>query len=106
VEDQTLPYHGPYIAQKLIIGQLRHYGFRLVATHQFIPQRYMLVFQPDPNPPPQIEARVGGSPDCVLLTSKASLIHIPNEGLPDVTQGGRQAARLFLKALEDHVLFQ
>ena len=45
VEDQTLPYHGPYIAKELVIRQLKHYGFTLVAAHQFIPQRYMLVFK-------------------------------------------------------------
>ena len=45
VEDQTLPYHGPYIAKELVIRQLRYYGFTLTETHQFIPQRYMLVFK-------------------------------------------------------------
>jgi hypothetical protein len=44
VKPGELPYHGPYIAKELIIGQLQHYGFRLEATHQFIPQRYVLVF--------------------------------------------------------------
>ncbi len=47
VADSNLPYHGPYIAKELIIGQLAKYGFRLVDTQQFIPQRYMLVFQAD-----------------------------------------------------------
>jgi predicted methyltransferase len=47
VEDTQLPYHGPYIAKELIVAQLKHYGFRLVSYHQFIPQRYVLVFQPE-----------------------------------------------------------
>jgi predicted methyltransferase len=47
VEDQQLPYHGPYIAKELIITQMKHYGFRLVETHQFIPQRYVLIFKPE-----------------------------------------------------------
>lgn len=47
VEDQQLPYHGPYIAKELIITQMKHYGFRLVETHQFIPQRYVLIFKLD-----------------------------------------------------------
>lgn len=46
VEDQQLPYHGPYIAKELIIRQMKHYGFRLVETHPFIPQRYVLIFKP------------------------------------------------------------
>lgn len=45
VKDKDLPYHGPYIAKELIIEQLAYCGFKLVATHQFIPQRYMLVFE-------------------------------------------------------------
>jgi ubiquinone/menaquinone biosynthesis C-methylase UbiE len=44
VEDAELPYHGPYIARELIIGQLWHYGFRLAAQYQFTPQRYVLEF--------------------------------------------------------------
>lgn len=43
--DGKLPYHGPYIARELIIDQFRHLGFDLTGTHQFIPQRYMLVFK-------------------------------------------------------------
>lgn len=39
------PYFGPRIDRRLIIGQLKHYGFKLVESAQFIPQRYVLVFQ-------------------------------------------------------------
>ncbi len=51
----VLPYHGPYIAKELIIGQMLNYGFDLVEQHQFIPQRYLLVFkkkkeEPAPQP--------------------------------------------------------
>lgn len=45
VEDDTLPYHGPYISKELIITQLGFYGFELVDYYQFIPQRYMLKFK-------------------------------------------------------------
>jgi SAM-dependent methyltransferase len=45
VRDGELPYHGPYIAKELIVSQMRHYGFRLVDAAQFIPQRYVLVFE-------------------------------------------------------------
>lgn len=40
-----LPYHGPYITREMIIHQFRHMGFDLAGSHQFIPQRYMLVFK-------------------------------------------------------------
>ncbi len=45
VNDETLPYHGPYISKELIITQLGFYGFELVDYYQFIPQRYMLKFK-------------------------------------------------------------
>ncbi len=41
----VIPYFGNGIAKELVISQLRHYGFHLVGSKQFIPQRYMLVFQ-------------------------------------------------------------
>ncbi len=39
------PYFGPRIDRRLIIEQLRHSGFKLTKSAQFIPQRYILVFQ-------------------------------------------------------------
>lgn len=45
VDDDTLPYHGPYISKELIIDQLGFYGFELVDYLQLIPQRYMLKFK-------------------------------------------------------------
>ncbi len=51
-----LPYHGPYIARELIIDQFKHMGFELAGTHQFIPQRYVLVFKLRPEAPKPGEA--------------------------------------------------
>ena len=42
-----VPYHGPYIAKELVAAQLVNYGFKLVAMHEYIPQRYVLEFQRD-----------------------------------------------------------
>jgi predicted methyltransferase len=39
------PYYGPRIDRRLIIAQLEHYGFKLVAQKNFVPQRYVLVFE-------------------------------------------------------------
>ncbi|NJO94150.1 MAG: class I SAM-dependent methyltransferase [Hydrococcus sp. RM1_1_31] len=47
VKKSELPYHGPYIAKELIIGQLKYYGFHLVKEHTYIPQRYILAFKKD-----------------------------------------------------------
>ena len=45
VDDNTLPYHGPYISRELIEYQLGFYGFKLTDYVQIIPQRYMLKFR-------------------------------------------------------------
>lgn len=42
-----VPYVGSGIAKELVISQLKYYGFRLVDKKEFIPQRYVLVFQLD-----------------------------------------------------------
>ena len=56
LRDAQVPYYGPRIDRRLIILQLEHYGFRLVDTAQFIPQRYVLVFKRDPTLPlPRLE---------------------------------------------------
>ena len=44
VEEEQLPYHGPYIRKELVEAQLEEYGFALAESHQIVPQRYMLVF--------------------------------------------------------------
>lgn len=38
-------YFGPGIAKELVIAQLKHYGFGLVESKQFVPQRYILTFR-------------------------------------------------------------
>lgn len=45
VDDDTLPYHGPYISKELIEYQLSFYGFELIDYVQVIPQRFMLKFK-------------------------------------------------------------
>lgn len=45
VDDETLPYHGPYITPELISHQLSFYGFEQTDFVQIIPQRYMLKFK-------------------------------------------------------------
>ena len=45
--DDQNRYYGPSISPELLIAQLKHYGFHLVDRTQFIPQRYVLVFERD-----------------------------------------------------------
>jgi len=104
VEDQTLPYHGPYIAKELVIRQLRYFGFTLAATHQFIPQRYMLVFKLSGNAPASAGPRdVCKLKDCIPIRSSLSLVHFGNIASgPGLTLEGREAAKVFHRALDRH----
>ena len=43
----AIPYFGSGIAKELVVAQLKYYGFHLVESKSFIPQRYVLVFQLD-----------------------------------------------------------
>ncbi len=59
VPNGVLPYHGPYVAKELLIAQMLNFGFELVAQHQFIPQRYLLVLR---NSPGQASVPAGALP--------------------------------------------
>ncbi len=100
VEDPRLPYHGHYIAKELVIQQLKHYGFTLIATHQFIPQRYVLVFRPSrAEPESRGSQAVCDGKDCIPIHSSLSLAQFNKPGLtPGYTFAGRRAARLFYRA--------
>jgi ubiquinone/menaquinone biosynthesis C-methylase UbiE len=101
VEDSTLPYHGPYIAKELILAQLTHSGFTLEATHQFIPQRYMLVFKLRKGPAPKRPPAECHDPNSILVNSPVSLVQYTKPG-PGFTARGRRVARTFYQALDKH----
>jgi predicted methyltransferase len=44
VDEQNLPYHGPYIRPELIEAQLLAYGFKLESLELITPQRYLMIF--------------------------------------------------------------
>jgi ubiquinone/menaquinone biosynthesis C-methylase UbiE len=97
VDDRTLPYHGPYIAKELVVAQLEHSGFRLVETHQVIPQRYVLIFKlADKNERPR-EAPSTIPEGCIYVPTASSLVTGPG---PKFTKGGRKAARDVYQALD------
>lgn len=103
VTESELPYHGPYIDRSLVISQLYYYGFSLLDSYQFSPQRYALTFSPGSVPAPQETAYMPDI-DSVAVTNAASLINYriadaaPTAGY---TARGRAAAELFLNALEN-----
>jgi SAM-dependent methyltransferase len=111
VEGEGLPYHGPYISRELIISQLWHYGFELVAQYQFTLQRYVLQFKLSTTPqrkisdPPVLVPAMfadAESRNVIRVTSPSSLVRFRMIGRP--TEGytllGKKAARLFYAALE------
>jgi predicted methyltransferase len=101
VHDETLPYHGPYIAKELIIRQFEYSGFKLCSRHQFIPQRYVLIFEKAPYPQAKPPRHVNYPADCVPVTSGSSLITVLIRGRDTgFTDGGRAAARLLYLALQ------
>lgn len=46
VPEGAPPYRGISLSRHLVVGQLQALGFRRVASHQFVPQRYIEVFEP------------------------------------------------------------
>ena len=92
-----LPYHGPYISREFIIDQFKYFGFELVATHQFIPQRYMLVFKLRPDAPkpdeklppaPKLEIPDGG----LVVTDLKKLPATP--GIAELADGAPDRIRV------------
>jgi ubiquinone/menaquinone biosynthesis C-methylase UbiE len=45
VEGDIPFFYSPYTAKELVAAQLKHYGFRLVADHPIIPERYLMIFR-------------------------------------------------------------
>jgi SAM-dependent methyltransferase len=110
VEGEGLPYHGPYISRDMIISQLWHYGFELVAQYQFTLQRYVLQFKLSATPQKKTDAPVSipamftdeKTRNVIRVTSPSSLVRFRMIGAS--TEGytllGKKSARLFYAALE------
>ena len=104
VDEGNLPYHGPYIAKDLLISQLYYYGFKLVKTVQITKQRYALSFEKSDSRPGKTTDMTDIQNGIITATDEVSLI---NYALADAapiikyTEGGKQAAELFLHALID-----
>lgn len=56
-ENGVPSYYGPGICPQLITAQLGYYGFKLVKSLSLIPQRFVLIFEPDPNYKPDYKGR-------------------------------------------------
>lgn len=108
VENEELPYHGPYITRDLIISQLRHYGFALIKQYQFSVQRYVLEFRKTEIPGEDLLVQTPAfipdpkNPVTIRVTSRSSLVRYRMLGISSqgYTISGKKAARLFYDALE------
>lgn len=101
VTGSDLPYHGPYIDKKLIIGQLWYYGFELEDTFQFTPQRYVLVFRMTDIPEtPAFPAPE--SENTVQVSSAVSMVRyrIIGTSTSGYTCRGKVHGRLFYESLK------
>ena len=98
-----IPYHGPYISKDFIITQLYYYGFDLVDTFQFAPQRYVLIFdkceeRPDEGNPVQQEDL------SVLVRGRASLasFRIIGTSTSGYTRRGKLAGRKLYEGITEN----
>lgn len=78
VEDNELPYHGPYISKELLLSQLYYYGFEIQEQYQFTPQRYVLILKKQEELPEastlhhaELSEEHSG---CLKVTSSSSLV--------------------------------
>lgn len=100
VTGEELPYHGPYVNKSMLISQLWYYGFRLTATFQFTPQRYVLIF--DMVEIPEQEHGICRMTDnTIFVNSAASLVRyrIIGTSTSGYTMRGKKAGRLMYEGL-------
>ena len=74
VPEDDIPYHGPYICKDLVRAQLWYYGFRMVESYQFTPQRYVLVFEKTEIPAPLGRSVLNAEMNQLTVGSASALI--------------------------------
>ena len=108
VETGKLPYHGPYIAKDLLISQMYHFGFTLLKIVQVTQQRYALVFEKqEALPDVPVDDMTDLSKGIITAMSEVSLVkYALADAVPLIkySEKGKQAADLFLRALENNSL--
>ncbi len=74
VPEDDIPYHGPYICKDLVRAQLWYYGFRMVESYQFTPQRYVLVFEMQDIPEPLGRSALNEEMNQLIVGSASAVI--------------------------------
>lgn len=103
VSGEDLPYHGPYINKAMIIAQLWYYGFQLVDSYQFTPQRYVLIFDKTELPAAPDQVNTEGKPSEIFVSSAASLVRyrIIGTATSGYTKRGKIWGRLMYEGMKE-----
>lgn len=104
VTGSELPYHGPYINKQLIISQLWYYGFKLIDSYQFTPQRYVLIFEKTDIPKAFPSEVYTEQPGKIVVDSQASLVRyrIIGTATSGYTCRGKTSGRLMYEGLTEN----
>lgn len=111
VYDETIPYHGPYISKDLLAAHLHYYGFNLVDSYQFTPQRFVLVFEKTDIPAEQGPTNTIDIETNSLVINNADPViryRIIGTSTSGYTRGGKLAGQVMYDAYQngDTALFQ
>lgn len=103
VTEGELPYHGPYVNKDMIVSQLHYYGFDLVDSFQFTPQRYGLIFEMSEPKEPVSRALSDRSAHTVNVNSAGSLIRyrIIGTATSGYTVRGKRCGRMMYEGLTE-----
>lgn len=101
VTDGELPYHGPYVNKDMIVSQMHYYGFRLVDSFQFTPQRYGLIFEMTDMPKAATRPAADRDKHTVNVNSNGSLIRyrIIGTATSGYTVRGKRCGRVMYEGL-------
>lgn len=103
VTEGELPYHGPYVNKDMIVSQLYYYGFSLVDSFQFTPQRYGLIFEMSEVPEAKERSMSDRNAHTINVNSAGSLIRyrIIGTATSGYTVRGKRCGRLMYEGLTE-----
>ena len=103
VTEEELPYHGPYVNKAMLVSQLWYYGFKLVDSFQFTPQRYGLIFDmvDIPEKPERPEST---DINTLFVNSAASLVRyrIIGTSTSGYTKRGKKIGRIMYEGFTEN----
>lgn len=104
VPEKDIPYHGPYISKELIRAQLWYYGFKLVESYQFTPQRYVLIFDKVDIPETTGHTKLNAEKNMLSIGSTTSLVRyrIIGTSTSGYSIRGKRIGRKMYEAIENN----